>query len=183
VNAVASRSIGSTRCRGRDVHPYGVLSEDHARSRVAPIRWRQNDGLVTTGDGMQLAVRDYDPPTHTHTVFFLHGLCLSRTSWQRQIDYLLRRYGDSIRIIAYDHRGHGGSSAAPMGTYRIDRRAADLDEVLTALNVSAPLTLVGHSMGGWWRWPTSATGPANAPSIPTDWSLLLPPPENSPNAA
>src|SRR6185312_4839151 len=53
----------------------------------------------------------------------------------------------SIRIIAYDHRGHGGSSAAPMSTYRIDRLAADLDEVLTALNVTAPLTLVGHSMG------------------------------------
>jgi pimeloyl-ACP methyl ester carboxylesterase len=30
---------------------------------------------------------------------------------------------------------------------RIDRLAADLDEVLTALNVTAPLTLVGHSMG------------------------------------
>jgi len=34
-----------------------------------------------------------------------------------------------------------------MSTYRIDRLAADLDEVLTALNVTAPLTLVGHSMG------------------------------------
>ena len=64
-----------------------------------------------------------------------------------QIDYLLRRYGESVRIIAYDHRGHGDSSAAPMGTYRIDRLAADLDEVLTALDVTAPLTLVGHSMG------------------------------------
>ena len=102
---------------------------------------------MTTGDGAQLAVRDYDPPTRTNTVVFLHGLCLSRTSWERQIDYLLRRYGDSIRIIAYDHRGHGGSTAAPMSTYRIDRLAADLDEVLTALNVTAPLTLVGHSMG------------------------------------
>ena len=33
------------------------------------------------------------------------------------------------------------------GHLRIDRLAADLDEVLTALNVTAPLTLVGHSMG------------------------------------
>ena len=32
---------------------------------------------------------------------------------------------------------HGGSSAAPMSTYRIDRLAADLDEVLTALTVTA----------------------------------------------
>ena len=102
---------------------------------------------VTTGDGVQLAVRDYDPPSRTQTVVFLHGFCLSRASWARQIDDLLGRYGDSTRIIAYDHRGHGDSSAAPMGTYRIDRLAADLDEVLAALDVTAPLTLVGHSMG------------------------------------
>ena len=94
---------------------------------------------VTTGDGVQLAVRDYDPPSRTQTVVFLHGFCLSRASWARQIDDLLGRYGDSTRIIAYDHRGHGGSSGAPMGTYRIDRLAADLDDVLTALNVTAPM--------------------------------------------
>jgi pimeloyl-ACP methyl ester carboxylesterase len=146
MSTVASRRIGCTRCRDRDVHPYRVL-RDHCRSHLAPIRWRHNDVHVTTDDGVQLAVRDYDPPTRTHTVVFLHGFCLSRTSWARQIDYLLRRYGDSIRIIAYDHRGHGGSSAAPMDTYRIDRLAADLDEVLRTLNVTAPLTLVGHSMG------------------------------------
>jgi pimeloyl-ACP methyl ester carboxylesterase len=35
-----------------------------------------------------------------------------------------------------------------MRTYRIDRLAADLAEVLTALRVTGPLTLAGHSMGG-----------------------------------
>jgi len=146
VNAIASGRLRSTQRRDRDIEPHRVL-RDRCRSHIAPVRRRNNDVHVTTGDGVQLAVRDYDPPTRTHTVVFLHGLCLSRTSWERQIDYLLRRYGDSIRIIAYDHRGHGGSSPAPMSTYRIDRLAADLDEVLTALNVTAPLTLVGHSMG------------------------------------
>src|SRR5260370_16023158 len=128
MNAVVKLRPGSTRRRDRDVQPH-------------------SDVRVTTGDGVQLAVRDYDPPGRTQTVVFLHGFCLSRASWARQIDYLLGRYGDSTRIIAYDHRGHGGSSAAAMGTYRIDRLAADLDEVLTALDVTAPLTLVGHSMG------------------------------------
>ena len=128
MNTVARRRIGGTPSRDRDVHCY-------------------NDVYITTGDGVQLAVRDYDRPTRTHTVVFLHGFCLSHSSWTSQIDYLLRRYGDSVRIIAYDHRGHGGSSPAPMGTYRIDRLAADIDEVLSSLNVPAPLTLVGHSMG------------------------------------
>jgi pimeloyl-ACP methyl ester carboxylesterase len=146
MSVVASSRPSWTRYRDRDVHPYRLL-RDHDRSHLAPIRSRYNDVHVTTADGVQLAVRDYDPPTRTHTVVFLHGFCLSRTSWARQIDYLLRRYGDGTRIIAYDHRGHGGSNAAPIGTYRIDRLAADLDEVLTALNVTAPLTVVGHSMG------------------------------------
>ena len=120
MNSIASGRLPSTQCRDRDVQTHRLLG-DPCRSHIAPVRRCRNDVYVTTGDGVQLAVRDYDPPTRTHTVVFLHGLCLSRTSWERQIDYLLRRYGESIRIIAYDHRGHGGSSAAPMSTYRIDR--------------------------------------------------------------
>ena len=146
MNSIASGRLRSTLCRDRDVQTHRLLG-DPCRSHIAPVRRCRNDVYVTTGDGVQLAVRDYDPPSRTQTVVFLHGFCLSRASWEHQIDYLLRRYGDSTRIIAYDHRGHGGSSAAPMGTYRIDRLAADLDEVLTALNVTAPLTVVGHSMG------------------------------------
>jgi pimeloyl-ACP methyl ester carboxylesterase len=53
-----------------------------------------------------------------------------------------------VRIITYDHRGHGESSGADMHSYRIDRLAEDLADVLTALRVRGPLTLAGHSMGG-----------------------------------
>ena len=35
-----------------------------------------------------------------------------------------------------------------MPTYEIDQLAADLAEVLTALRITGPLTLAGHSMGG-----------------------------------
>jgi pimeloyl-ACP methyl ester carboxylesterase len=103
--------------------------------------------LVRTCDGVRLAVCDTGPHTAEHTVVFLHGLCLNQTSWERQITYLLRRYGQSVRVISYDHRGHGRSAAAPMNTYRIDQLADDLAQVLTALNVTGTLTLVGHSMG------------------------------------
>jgi alpha-beta hydrolase superfamily lysophospholipase len=136
MNAEARLRPGCTCSRDRHVQPHRVL-RDRCRSDFAPIRWPHSDMHVTTGDGVQLAVRDYDPPSRTQTVVFLHGFCLSRASLARQIDDLLGRYGDSTRIIAYDHRGHGDSSAAPMGTYRIDRLAADLDEVLAALDVTA----------------------------------------------
>jgi pimeloyl-ACP methyl ester carboxylesterase len=53
-----------------------------------------------------------------------------------------------VRIITYDHRGHGQSAGAPTCTYHIGQLGADLAEVLEALNVAGPVTLVGHSMGG-----------------------------------
>src|SRR5258705_9266929 len=146
MNAVVELRPGCARSRDRDAQLDRVL-RDRCRSDSGPIRWPHNDVHVTPGDGVQLAVRDYDPPSPTQTVVFLHGFCLSRASWARQIDYLLRRYGDSTRIIAYDHRGHGGSSAAPMGTYRIDRLAAYLYAGRTALHVTPPPTRLGHSLG------------------------------------
>jgi pimeloyl-ACP methyl ester carboxylesterase len=53
-----------------------------------------------------------------------------------------------VRIITYGHRGHGSSAAAPARSCTINRLAADLSDVLCALRVHGPLTLVGHSMGG-----------------------------------
>jgi pimeloyl-ACP methyl ester carboxylesterase len=76
------------------------------------------------------------------------GFTGHQRSWERQISYLLGRYGRSVRVISYDHRGHGGSAAAPMSSYHIEQRADDLARVLTVLDVSGPVTLVGHSMGG-----------------------------------
>jgi pimeloyl-ACP methyl ester carboxylesterase len=104
---------------------------------------------VIASDGVRLAVRDYGSAgARDHTVVLLHGLCLTQSSWALQVRHLERRWGDRVRIITYDHRGHGGSSGADMHTYRIDRLAEDLADVLTALRVAGPLTLAGHSMGG-----------------------------------
>ncbi|MGV0039491.1 alpha/beta fold hydrolase [Mycobacterium colombiense] len=104
---------------------------------------------VTTSDGVRLAVRDYGSAVaREHTIVLLHGLCLTQSSWALQVRHLRRRWGSSARIITYDHRGHGESTGADMRTYRIDRLADDLAEVLSALRVTGPLTLAGHSMGG-----------------------------------
>ena len=104
---------------------------------------------VVTSDGVRLAVRDYGSGgARNHTVVLLHGLCLTQSTWALQVRHLVRRWGNSIRIITYDHRGHGRSTGAGMRTYEIDRLAADLAEVLSVLRVRDPLTLAGHSMGG-----------------------------------
>jgi len=59
-------------------------------------------------------------------VVLLHGLCLDQSSWDIQIGQLTCKWGNDIRIISYDHRGHGDSADAPMHTYRIEQLADDL---------------------------------------------------------
>lgn len=101
---------------------------------------------IITNDAIALRVSDHRPAGSVdHTVVLLHGLCLTRQSWYRPARHL-RRPG--IRVIEYDHRGHGRSERAPLHTYTPDRLAQDLADVLTALQVDGPLTLAGHSMGG-----------------------------------
>lgn len=109
---------------------------------------RLADLRVVTDDGVALAVHDMGPPKAQRTVVFLHGLCLTHACWADQIAYLSRRYGRSVRMISYDHRGHGRSGPAPVSSYRIDRIAEDLAQVLAAAQVRGQVTLVGHSMGG-----------------------------------
>jgi pimeloyl-ACP methyl ester carboxylesterase len=114
---------------------------------------------VVTDDGVRLALRDYGADRSDRpTVVLLHGLLLTQDSWDPQVTRLRRRFGTGIRIVTYDHRGHGRSSAAPMPTYRIEQLATDLAAVLAVLEITGPLTLAGHSMGGmtalaYLTWP------------------------------
>ncbi|HWT48998.1 MAG TPA: alpha/beta fold hydrolase, partial [Mycobacterium sp.] len=143
--SIAHRPTTSLPAAGSD-----ELASPAVRRQRLPVR-RAGDveRTVITSDGVRLAVRDYGAAgAREHTVVLLHGLCLTQSSWAPQVRHLVRRWGDRIRIITYDHRGHGRSTGADMHTYRVDRLAADLAEVLTVLHVTGPLTLAGHSMGG-----------------------------------
>jgi pimeloyl-ACP methyl ester carboxylesterase len=121
---------------------------------------------VTVRDGVRLAVRDQGPIDAEGTVVLLHGLCLEQESWAGQIHHLTRRWGARVRIISYDHRGHGDSDTAPTSTYVVEQLADDLADVLKALNVTGSLTLVGHSMGGMVALTYLGLPPADRPVQP-----------------
>jgi pimeloyl-ACP methyl ester carboxylesterase len=104
-------------------------------------------------------------------VILLHGFCLDQSSWDIQIGQLIREWGNDIRIISYDHRGHGDSADAPMHTYRIEQLADDLATLLVALGVKGPLTLAGHSMGGMTALAYLARSASRRPVEPK--SLVL----------
>jgi non-heme chloroperoxidase len=76
-------------------------------------------------------------------VVLIHGFPLSGRAWERQERALIAA---GHRVITYDRRGFGKSSQPSTG-YDYDTFAADLDKLVTALDLSG-FDLAGHSMGG-----------------------------------
>src|SRR5262245_2081169 len=75
-------------------------------------------------------------------VVLIHGWPLNGDAWEKQTAALLAA---GHRVITYDRRGFGRSSKPGLG-YNYDTFAADLDALLSALDLNG-VSLVGHSMG------------------------------------
>jgi non-heme chloroperoxidase len=88
---------------------------------------------------IDLHYEDYGSGT---PVVLIHGYPLSGRAWDKQLPALLAA---GHRVITYDRRGAGASSQPATG-YDWDTFAADLDVLLTTLDLDH-VTLVGHSMG------------------------------------
>jgi len=104
--------------------------------------------LVTTPDGVPLAVREVGPTDAPLTVVFAHGFCLRMGAFHFQRMRLSEEWGPQVRMIFYDQRGHGRSGAAPPETYTVTQLGKDLETVLQVIAPRGPIVLVGHSMGG-----------------------------------
>lgn len=90
-------------------------------------------------DGLSLR---FDDDGSGPAIVLLHGLSLSRRTWDGLVPDLMGRF----RVVRLDQRGHGESSHAP-GTYVLDTYLADTVAFLEEI-VRAPSILVGHSLGG-----------------------------------
>ncbi|MEV7598829.1 alpha/beta hydrolase [Kitasatospora sp. NPDC089797] len=85
----------------------------------------------------------YEDHGQGRPVVLIHGFPLSGRAWERQERALLAA---GRRVITYDRRGFGRSGQPTTG-YDYDTFAADLDTLLTTLDLR-DADLVGHSMGG-----------------------------------
>lgn len=130
------------------------------------------DKAVLTRDGIRLSVREYGNPRAAHTAVFMHGLCLTKNSWNLQAERLIAEWGGNVRVISYDHRGHGSSSTAPMYTYNVPQLANDLADVLRVLKVGGDVTLSGHSMGGMTIMQYMAMSDKERPVDPSNLTLV-----------
>lgn len=87
------------------------------------------DGAIT------YSVAGNGPP-----VLFLHGLGGNALSWVRQLDALSGEY----TVLAWDAPGYGGSAVRVPD---VDVYATAAAQLIDALGI-APVSVVGHSMGG-----------------------------------
>jgi non-heme chloroperoxidase len=99
--------------------------------------------VITVGQENSTSIElHYEDHGTGQPVVLIHGYPLDGTSWERQERELLAA---GYRVITYDRRGFGKSSHTSVG-YDYDTFAADLDTVLTTLDLT-DVVLVGFSMG------------------------------------
>lgn len=88
-------------------------------------------------------------------VVLIHGLACGKRMWFQQLRALRRRF----RVIAYDQRGHGETSApAEAKAYSPEQLVRDLSGVLDALGI-ARAAIVGFSLGGGPALGLAASAP------------------------
>ena len=104
--------------------------------------------VVTTADGVPLAVCEAGPVDAPLTVVFVHGFCLCMGAFHFQRKSLGEQWGPNVRMVFYDQRGHGQSGEADPVTYTLTQLGKDLETVLQTVASRGSIVLVGHSMGG-----------------------------------
>ncbi|MET8779028.1 alpha/beta hydrolase [Nocardia sp. NPDC004654] len=102
---------------------------------------------ATTGsvdaNGAMLAYTAAGPEDGTPVVL-AHSLFMTR----EMMHPLLRRFAsDGFRVVAYDHRGQGGSSPAMRQELELPALTEDLAALITELGLTRP-HVVGNSLGG-----------------------------------
>lgn len=101
-----------------------------------------------TSDGVRLAVQTYGDENADVTLFLAHCWTLNHRDWHYQVHDLLAEFGHRLRIVTWDHRGHGESERVPLPECTIDHLAGDMGELVDSLAPSGKLVLAGHSIGG-----------------------------------
>jgi non-heme chloroperoxidase len=118
--------------------PSESLQSTHPESRREPM-----SSYIKVGQENSTPIElYYEDHGSGSPVVLIHGWPLSGASWEKQTAALLAA---GHRVITYDRRGFGKSSQPTVG-YNYDTFAADLDVVLSTLNLT-DVSLVGFSMG------------------------------------
>jgi pimeloyl-ACP methyl ester carboxylesterase len=103
---------------------------------------------LITEDDLRLHVTVRGPADAPLTVLLAHCWTADEDDWRYQVEAVLTRYGHAVRLITWDHRGHGKSDAAPEEACTIAQLARDFGRLVDTFAAEGPLVLAGHSIGG-----------------------------------
>lgn len=109
---------------------------------------RTEQHRVEAHDGVELFVIDRSPTQRLEgspTVVLAHGYALDHRYWHYQADALVEA---GYRVVLWDQRGHGRSTAAESHAYSIKGLGDDLALLISEMIPHGPIVLIGHSMGG-----------------------------------
>ena len=87
---------------------------------------------------------DAAPDTPARTLVFVHGYGGRNLQWL----YQLRAFGQTMRVIAPDLRGHSQSDDPARPPITVETLVDDLEATLAQLETRRPFLLVAHSFGG-----------------------------------
>lgn len=93
-------------------------------------------------------------------MLLLHGLRDSARSWDTFAQAMSREY----RVVALDSRGHGDTSWAGEGGYRLDDYVSDVETLVDHLDLN-DVVLVGHSAGGRYAWKYAVRHPGRVRAL------------------
>ena len=103
---------------------------------------------MRTFDGLELDVRTYGPADAPLTLALAHCWAVNQEEWLYQLRDLQGEFGHGIRIVTWDHRGHGRSGQPRASACTIEAMARDMADVLEQHAGTGKLVLAGHSVGG-----------------------------------
>ena len=99
---------------------------------------------IKASDGIELAADVWNQDAKA-TLFLLPAGAETRAVWRPVVDQLGVEVISNWRIVAADHRGHGGSGRSE--TYQFEQLCRDLGKWIVALDAD-PLVVAGGSIGG-----------------------------------
>jgi pimeloyl-ACP methyl ester carboxylesterase len=103
---------------------------------------------MRTHDGLELKVCVRGRDDAELTVVLAHCWTADMDDWHYQVRDLLEAFGNDVRILTWDHRGHGASDAASLGDCTIEHLGRDMAGVIDTYAGSGRLVIAGHSIGG-----------------------------------
>jgi pimeloyl-ACP methyl ester carboxylesterase len=113
--------------------------------------------------GLTFDVRVEGPSAPRGTVLLLHGFPQHGGEWDAVVPAL---HAAGLRTVAPDQRGYSPQARpTDVAAYRIEEPVADALALLDALDITAPVHLVGHDWGALVGWPLVAAHPRRVASF------------------